>query len=115
MYTFNIIWFSWGENQTFLQVINSDGTYTFLKGKYVIDVKLGQVENDNSIQIYESNNTGAQKFYLKEEGDGYVSIHFSLNGDYVIDVPGGSPDNCNRIILFKYHGRANQKFKFISV
>lgn len=100
-----------GNNQTFIMMKNNDNTFTFIIGEhYAIDVRWGQAANGTQIQIYEYNQTNAQKFYIKDENDGYFSIHSAINSNYVIDVDTGSNV---KVQLWEYHGGKNQKFKFI--
>ena len=105
-----------GESQSFLKVDNYDGTFTFRKYGYAIDVRYSEIKNGTIIQIWEYNGTNAQKFYLRERGNGYVSIHSAINQNYCIDVSGGCTNNFNKIQLWEYQeGNNNQKFKLISI
>ena len=102
-----------GGSQTFLKCKNDDGTYTFKKNGFAIDVKNGKIENGTVIQIWECNNTKAQKFYLKDRGEGYVSIHSALDQNYVIDVLSSGTHDGNKIQLYQFNGTNAQKFRFI--
>ena len=105
------------DNQTFEKIYYNDGAVSFIKtfGSFTlaIDAKWGQAENGTPIILYQYNGTNAQKFYLKDQPGGYVSIHSALDTNYVIDVDGGNTDNSTKIQLWEYHGGNNQKFKLI--
>ena len=102
-----------GESQTFIKHNNNDGTFTFKKNGFAIDVRNGQVGFGTIIQIWECNNTLSQKFYLKDRGEGYVSIHSALDQNYVIDVLHSGTHDGNKIQLCGYNGTNAQKFRFI--
>ena len=98
-------------NQTFTMMKNKDLSYTFIIGHiFAIDVKWGEACNGTPIQLYEYNQTNAQKFFLKDENDGYFSIHSAIDYNYVIDVDTGDDTT---VQLWEYHGGKNQKFKFV--
>lgn len=105
------------DNQTFTKIYYNDGGVSFIKTfgsfTFAIDAKWGQAENGTPIILYQYNGTNAQKFYLKDQPGGYVSIHSALDTNYVIDVDGGNTDNSTKIQLWEYHGGNNQKFKLI--
>lgn len=73
------------------------------------------MEEGNIIQIYEKNGTRAQKFYLEDRGDDYVSIHSSIDQNYVIDVSNSRTNNFNKINLWKFNGTNAQKFRIIYI
>jgi len=103
-----------GFNQTFTMMKNNDNSYSFIIGHlFAIDVKWGEASNGTQIQIWDYNQTNAQKFYLKDENDGYFSIHSAIDYNYVIDVEEGNSNDGTKIQLWEYHGGKNQKFKFI--
>ena len=48
---------------------NTDGTLTFVSAldyNYVLDISAGKIVNTQNIQLYESNNSIAQKFKLTQ-------------------------------------------------
>ena len=103
-----------GENQKFKLVNNPDGTVTFKNKGYAIDVQNGEAKDGAVIQIYESNNTAAQKFYLVHLGFGnYYTIHSAINPLYVIDVCGAQATDGNKIQLWKFNFTDAQKFKIV--
>ena len=104
-----------GNNQKFRKIENDDGSVTFVNGDKAIDVKDGKACNGNAIQIYDRNGTRAQKFFIKDRGNGTVSIHSSLDQRYCIDVNNFGTSNGTKIILWEYKQKDNnnQKFKLI--
>jgi len=59
----------------------------------------------------EYNGTNAQKFYLKDRGNGYVSIHSVINKNYCIDVL----NNFNTIQLWESNETNARNFKLIPI
>ena len=102
-----------GNNQRFRIIENNDGSVTFINGNNAIDVKGGEVWNGNAIQIYERNGTKAQNFFIKDRGNGWISIHSALNERYCIDLSNFGTSNGTKILLWEYKGTNYQKFKLI--
>ena len=102
------------ENQIFYLVYNSDNTVTFKNKNYAIDVKNGEAKNGSVIQLYEYNDTLAQKFYLVDSGIGYVTIHSAINPIYVLDVKNGEDYDRNTKQLYKLNFTVAQRFKLVS-
>ena len=100
-------------NQKFTMILHGDNSVSFINNGFAIDVQYGIVKNCNQIQIYQRNDTDAQKFFIMYEQDGWFSLHSSLNRSYCIDINGGCPDNFTKIQLYIYNGSNAQKFKFI--
>ena len=98
-----------------MKVDNLDGTFSFKKYGYAIDVRFSEIKNGTQIQIWEYNGTNAQKFYLKDRGNGYVSIHSALNRNYCIDILNSGTHNFNKIQLWENNGTNAQKFKLIPI
>ena len=90
---------------------NSDGTVTFKNKEYAIDVQNGEAKDGAIIQIWETNNTAAQKFYLVDTGLGYCTIHSAINPQYVIDVRYGETNDGTQIQLWKFNLSQAQRFK----
>ena len=104
-----------GNNQKFRKIENNDGSVSFVNGDKAIDVRGAIVKNGNAIQIFDRNKTGAQKFYLKDRGNGWVSIHSALNQRFCLDVNNFGSGNGTKVILweFKERDNDNQLFKLI--
>ena len=56
---------------------------------YSLDVAGGSFSSGTNIQLFEYNGTAAQRFFIRENGDGTVSFVSCGNTAYVIDVAGG--------------------------
>lgn len=56
-----------------------------------LDVQYGSTDNEANIQIYENNNTAAQKFILTRLNDGTYEIRSKVS-DKAVDVQNGSKD-----------------------
>ena len=59
-------------------------------GKYVVDVSGGSLADYANVQVYQSNETYAQRWGITRESNGYYTI-FNLASGKVLDVSGGSP------------------------
>ena len=103
-----------GGSQTFYLVHNGDGSVTFKKNNYAIDVRYSKMENGNFIQIYQCNGTNAQKFFCKDRENGYKSIHSAINQKFCIDVQYSQTKNFTKIQLWEWNDSNAQKFKFIN-
>ena len=103
-----------GGSQTFYLVHNGDGSVTFKKNNYAIDVRSSKMENGNVIQIYQCNGTNAQKFFCKDRENGYKSIHSAINQNFCIDVQYSQTKNFTKIQLWEWNDSNAQKFKFIN-
>ena len=109
-----ILWFAHGRwNQTFKMIFNVDGTVTFSNGDYSINVSDGEAKNGAQINIWKTNVSKAQKFYLEEIGNDWFRIHSAINQNYCIDVNGCCSDNSTKIQLWKKNDSDAQIFKFI--
>ena len=90
----------------------SDGLYT-LKSKinenYVIDVCNGSNKNEANIQLYESNDTNAQKFYIRYLEDKFYEIK-SANSGKVLDVSNGGKSAGTNIWQYESNGTDAQKW-----
>ena len=67
----------------------NDGYYfinTSLNSDKVLDVKNAGMSDGNNVQIYSSNGTLAQKWYIKYNNDGYYSILSDKDNNYALEV-----------------------------
>jgi len=102
-----------GWNQKFRMILNKDGAVTFSNGDYSINVSDGKASNGAQINIWETNYSKAQKFYIEEIGNNWLRIHSAINQNYCIDVNDGCSDNLTKIQLWEKNDSDAQKFKFI--
>ena len=89
-----------------------DGIYTIkskINEKYVVDVCNGSKENEANIQLYESNETDAQKFNIKYIKDGYYEIK-SVKSNKMIDVANGGKKEGTNIWQYESNGTDAQKW-----
>ena len=63
-----------------------------------------------NIQIFDSNGTDAQKFIIKDSGDGYYNILTANNYKY-LDVDNASTSNGTNIQVYQGNGTNAQKFE----
>lgn len=80
----------------------------------VLDVAGGKVANGTNIQLYKSNGTKAQQWYLTPAGNNRYYIRSRLNLNYVLDVKNGRAQNGTNIQLYKINYTSSQKFGFKS-
>ena len=96
------------ENNSQIEV----GTYVisnFGNPAFVIDVSGGQKTNNRNVQIYQSNNTNAQKWYLKKDSAGYITF-INVNSDKALDVSGGVAANNRNVQQYQSNGSYAQKW-----
>ena len=98
-----------------------DGYYSIiskLSGLY-LDVRNGNIENGTKLDIYEGNETEAQKFIFKdatlkanqEIPDGIYKIATKLNSNMVLDVNGGSNNNGANVQIWENDNVQQKKFE----
>lgn len=90
----------------------------------VLDIQSGDPKNGSNVQIYTSNQTGAQKFDFYDANpivapcedlglsDGYYSIKTALNNAYVVDVLSGSSDDGANIQMYSSNRSYAQLYTF---
>lgn len=76
---------------------------------FVIDVSGGQKTNNRNVQIYQSNDTNAQKWYLKKDSIGYITF-MNVNSDKALDVSGGIAANNRNVQQYQSNGSYAQKW-----
>lgn len=90
-----------------------DGYYiisSLLNDNMVIDADNASKRNGTNVQLYASNKTLAQIWYLKYLGDGYYSITSSMNPNVSLDVEGSGMNNGTNVSLYRYSGSDNQQW-----
>ena len=116
----------------FIIARNSNGywvIYSAWDSRFVVDLNGAKLNNENKIQMYTENNSGAQAWKLLKIGktreelndlavnnrnnlsDGIYTINSSLNSTFVLDVNGGSKANFGNIQLYKNNGTVAQGWK----
>ena len=92
----------------------SDGYYTInskLDNNKVIDVNNGSKNNGTNIQLYSSNNSNAQIWYLKHTGNGYYSITSAMNTNTSLELANGYTTSGTNIQLYKSNNSDAQFWK----
>lgn len=96
---------------------NSDGSVTFrsnVNRNYCLDVPHGDVignyKNNTPLELYDCNNSDAQKFIIDSSNSDYFVIKTKKNSRYCIDVPNASTANGNGLILWECNGGFNQRW-----
>lgn len=105
--------FTGGVQQKF-ELEYNNGYYTIknVNSGKVLDVENAGLTSGSNVWQYNSNNTSAQQWIIKEAGNGYYNIISRKNGLY-LDVSGGLTDNGTNIQVYKANGSNSQKFKFV--
>lgn len=116
----------------FIIARNSNGYWVISSAwdsRFVVDLNGAKLNNENKIQMYTENGSGAQAWKLLKIGktreelddlavnnrnnlsDGIYTINSSLNSTFVLDVNGGSKANFGNIQLYKNNGTVAQGWK----
>ena len=116
----NIQGYKW--NSTGAQRFTLDGTAILGNGTYVIkcaadssqvlDVASGSRNNGANVQVYKSNNTGAQKWNIARNGDGTYRIVNAQSGK-ALDVSGGVAQSGRNVQ--QYQGNSSKAQKWLIV
>ncbi len=115
----------WSDNEsnaqswvlTPVETLEKEGLYT-IQAKSdiskVADVSGGvrQAKSGTKVKIYESNNTGAQRWKVEKTSDGYYIIINAQSGK-VIDVEAAGTDDGTGIQIYDSNGTCAQKWKIL--
>ena len=90
--------------------------YSTLEVDKVIDVSGGShnAKNGTNIQIWNKNNTAAQRWYIKYERDGYYTIR-NLQSGKSIDVEAAGDKNGTNIQAWSINDTCAQKWKILRI
>lgn len=95
-----------------------DGDYAIAAGPHlsrmVLDVVGGSTSGGANVQIYQSNATGAQRWRVSHDDDGYLSITNVKSGK-VLDASAGSTSLGTNVQQYAACGDANYAQKWIAV
>lgn len=92
----------------------ADGAYCIksqVGGNMTLDVTGNGTADGTNIQIYQSNNSIAQKYKIQSTGDGWFKITSPSSGK-CLDVQGGSSKSGTNVQLYGYNGSDAQKWRF---
>ena len=92
---------------------NTDGSYTIvhLNTGAVLDIYAGSNQSGSNVQIYDSNGSNAQKFFIHKTLDGYYVLRPKCSAYAVLDVAAGSTAAGANVQIYESNGTAAQKFK----
>ena len=90
-----------------------DGYYTitFAHSQKMLDVANGSDKEGTNVWQCNSNNSDAQKWFIKYDNDGYYNIISKCNKMY-LTVEGGKNVNCANIVVSSAKNDISQKFRF---
>ena len=104
------------DSQVFVVNYLGDGYYKITNkhsGKS-LDVANGGMKSGTNVWQYDYTGDNAQKWIIKESGDGkYFNIVSAKNGLY-LDVDCGIAENCRNIRTYSYNNTNAQKWKFVA-
>lgn len=98
-------------NQVWKFERQNDGSYKIIncKDNRVLDVQNGESKNGTNVQVYDSNDTNAQRWYILGESASYYLK--SKCGECVLDVTGGGSDDGTNIQVWGKNDTSSQKFQ----
>lgn len=94
----------------------ADGTITMvsaLLASQVLDVSGASRSNCANVQLYQSNGTGAQRWIVSHDGQGYVTLRNASSGK-VLDIVGASTANGANVQQYDSNGTWAQKWIAVS-
>lgn len=102
------------ETQLWKPVITEGGMTWVSKTGFVLDVANGIIESGTNVQVWNANDTSAQKFSLKPTtavlSDGVYELESSLQPGMVVDIPSASTDNGEKAQIWTSNNTAAQRF-----
>lgn len=87
-----------------------NNSYELLLDEYALDASGGR---GRTVKLETPNRSNAQKWVIKDAGNGYVNIHPYGNESICLDLSGGSTMNDTNVLLWEYWGGENQRWKLI--
>ena len=97
----------------FVKAEIEDGVYTIvssINNNKVLDLKSSGIYNGNNIQLYDRNNTSAQKWNIQKDENGFYVLTSYLNNNYAIDLTSSKVKNSSNIQLFSLNNTNAQKW-----
>lgn len=89
------------------------GTYIIrssINRNYVIDLSNSATYDGNNIQLWENNNTKAQKWFVWQQKDGSITISSLIDATAKIDLNNSETFNGNNIQIWKSNGTNAQRW-----
>ena len=91
----------------------NEGTYiisSLLNQNKTIDVSGGNTNNGTNIQLWENNETNAQKWIVKYLNNGYYIFKSNLNSNKCLNIKDGKTESSTNIELYDCNDSDNQQF-----
>lgn len=80
----------------------------------VLDISGGSTADSANLQIYQNNNSAAQKFIIRAKSGGYYEIE-NLRSRKIVEVQGGSKKAGANVLQYSSNGSCAQRWKIIDV
>ena len=96
----------------------TDGTYiiqSIINNNKVIDLTGASTSNGSNIQLYQDNDTNAQKWIFTKQNDGYYKISSNINQNKVFDITSGLITNYSNIQLYDTNDSNAQKWNLVNI
>lgn len=84
--------------------------WSTIKDNWNIDLSNSNTSDGANIQIWPSNQTNAQRWIVKKNPDGSITLCSAINQNYVIDVSGSRVACGTNIQLWRSNGTAAQRW-----
>lgn len=94
-----------------------NGTYKLMSAinnRFVIDIDGASLSDSANVQLYEDNETNAQKFIFTKQADGYYTIS-NVNSKKLLDCSGAGKTNGTNIQQYTPNNTSAQRWKVTSV
>ena len=96
---------------------NSDGSYTITNTdtNAVLDIYAGSNQSGTNVNVYDSNGSDAQKFFIHKTLDGYYVLRPKCSAYAVLDIAAGSTKAGANVQIYESNGTTAQKFKITTL
>lgn len=99
----------------FEKVADSDYVFTSaIDPSFALDVAGNSDKSGANVRLYKGNDTAAQLFTVKANGDGFYTIYTNEAEDLVLDVAGGKDTNGTNVQQYKANGTIAQQWMIVS-
>ena len=76
-----------------------------------LDISGGWLANGANIQLWENNNTCAQRWQIRQTADGYYNLLSACSSNFALDLNSAETWNGNNVGLWSTTGGATQKWR----
>lgn len=93
--------------------VSDDGWYYIknVNAQKYLTVKDNVAKAGKNVELVQGLGIQGQKWYLKNVGDGYVTLTSAV-GDYMLDISGGKNEDGSNVCQWSYGGGSNQQWNF---